>query len=417
MLNKYSIKLLGPFVELITMSELPMKGSISDSSLERIKDGGIVVENGIIKEVGEFDELAPQVIEENGVIEEVEKPMVAIPGFIDAHTHLCFAGTRAHDYALRNAGNSYLQIAKSGGGIWNTVQSTRQASKETLKRLLHDRLGVLQQLGITTVEIKSGYGLDFESELKMLKAIQEAGLQSPIDVVATCLAAHVLPKDFDGSERKYLDDLLLEFLPFIKSEGLTNRIDIFIEKAAFNPALSKSYLVDAKKMGFNLTVHADQFTVGGSKVAVDTGALSADHLEASEEKEINYIARSETVAMVLPGASMGLGMAYAPARKLLDAGGIVAIASDWNPGSAPMGNLLCQAAVLGTYEKLTNAEVLAGITFRAAKALNLQDRGKLQPGMLADIVAFDTSDYKEILYHQGAMLPSNVYKLGKNIIN
>ena len=170
-------------------------------------------------------------------------------------------------------------------------------------------------------------------------------------------------------------------------------------------------------MGFDLVVHADQFTTGGSRIAVETGALSADHLEASTDIEIKQLAASDTVAVVLPGASLGLGIGFAPARKLLDAGASMAIASDWNPGSAPMGDLLTQAAILGAFEKLSTAETFAALTFRAAKALNLNDRGTIEPGKLADMQAFPCADYREILYHQGKLKPAKVWKRGETGVN
>ena len=179
--------------------------------------------------------------------------------------------------------------------------------------------------------------------------------------------------------------------------------------------LQQPISIRPKKQGFDITVHADQFSSGGSKVAVDSGAISADHLEASGDKEITMLAKSDTIATALPGASMGLGVAFTPGRKLLDSGGALAIASDWNPGSAPMGDLLMQAAVLGSYEKLSNAEVLSGITYRAARALNLSDRGMLAPGMCADLLLFETDDYREIFYHQGKLKPLKVFKNGKSI--
>jgi imidazolonepropionase len=196
-----------------------------------------------------------------------------------------------------------------------------------------------------------------------------------------------------------------DLLPVIKNEKLSNRVDIFIEESAFDANNALTYLNRAKQMGFDITVHADQFTTGGSAVAVKSGAVSADHLEASRDAEIKILANSDTVAVVLPGASLGLGMAYAPARKLLDAGACLAIASDWNPGSAPMGDLLMQAAVMSAAEKLNTAEVFAGLTFRAAKALRLNDRGILAPGMRADLQAYPTNDYREILYQQGKLKP------------
>jgi len=203
----------------------------------------------------------------------------------------------------------------------------------------------------------------------------------------------------------------------LQAEKLCHRIDAFVEKSAFTPQEITPYLEKAKQLGFDLTIHADQFSCGGSQVAVALGARSADHLEASGEVEIQALAQSSTVAVALPGASIGLGMAFTPARKLLDQGAILAIASDWNPGSAPMGDLLAQASILATFEKLSTAEVLAGITFRAADALGLTDRGKLTTGQLADFILFPTADYREILYQQGKMKPVGVWKKGENVLS
>jgi imidazolonepropionase len=200
-------------------------------------------------------------------------------------------------------------------------------------------------------------------------------------------------------------------------EQLTNRIDAFIEKSAFSAQQIAPYFKKAKEMGFDITVHADQFTPGGSKAAVDFGAMSADHLEASTGKEISLLADSDTIATALPGASIGLGCDFTPARRLLDAGGALAIASDHNPGSAPMGDLLAQASILGTFEKLTNAEVLAGITFRAAAALRLTDRGKLEVGFLADLAVFHSDNYQDILYNQGNLKPCMIWKNGELVFD
>lgn len=193
-------------------------------------------------------------------------------------------------------------------------------------------------------------------------------------------------------------------------------MDIFIEKSAFQPDESRNFLLKAKELGFKITAHADQFTSGSSRIAVETGAVSADHLEATPDDDIDYLAKSATVATALPGASLGLGEPFAPARKLLDAGAILAIASDWNPGSAPMGNLLAQASILAAYEKLTTAEVLAGLTFRAAHALQLDDRGKLEAGKKADFAVFETDNFQNILYNQGTMVPSRVYISGEETL-
>jgi imidazolonepropionase len=408
------MKLIGPFTQILPLSELSLKGALNDEQLQIIPQGGVLVEGGLIVEVGDFEKLR----EENreAEIEEITGQQVLLPGFIDCHTHLCFAGDRSKDYALRIAGKSYLEIAKAGGGIWDSVMQTRQASKEQLAELVLQRVNRHAKDGVTTIEIKSGYGLKVEEELKQLWAIKLAAASSTVDLITTCLAAHILPKDFFGIESEYLEYILNDLLPKIKKENLANRVDIFVEESAFNFANATCYLRVAKQMGFDVTVHADQFTTGGSEVAVNVGAVSADHLEASGEKEIKLLAASDTVAVALPGASIGLGMDFAPARKLLNAGASLAIASDWNPGSAPMGDLLMQASVLSAYEKLTTAEVFAGLTFRAAKALNLHDRGSLEKGKLADFQAYLCNDYREILYHQGKLKPVRVWKLSESLI-
>ena len=406
-------KLIGPFTQLLPLSGLPMKGSIADDALQIIPQGGVLTDNGLITGVGDFETIRKS--NPDAEIEEITGDYVLIPSFVDCHTHLCFAGSRAKDYALRIAGKSYLEIAKSGGGIWDSVTQTRKASKEELIDLLLKRVDQHTKNGVTTIEVKSGYGLKVEEEIKQLQAIKEAAAKSKVDLIATCLATHILPKDFNGPVEEYLELILNKLLPKIKQDNLANRVDIFIEDGAFSPADAACYLEVAKKMGFDITVHADQFSTRGSEVAVNAGAVSADHLEASGEEEIKRLAASETVAVALPGASLGLGMDFAPARKLLNAGACLAIASDWNPGSAPMGDLLMQASILSAYEKLTTAETFAGLTFRAAKALNLYDRGILEKGKLADMQAYPCTDYREILYHQGKLKPIKVYKKGEAI--
>ena len=404
--------LFGPFDQLLTMQGIPVRGALSDDALPILQEGGILIEDGIIKEVGTYQSLKQA--HQNSEIEYhiFPKGHVALPGFIDAHTHICYAGSRAMDYAARNAGKSYLEIAKAGGGIWSTVQHTRQASTDTLVELTLKRAMAHLRRGTTTLEVKSGYGLDTRNELKMLQAIADANRGSTIDLIPTCLAAHTLPKDHKIDSRSYLEKITVEMLPVIMEQQLANRVDIFVEKGAFKEAEAISYLEKAKELGFFCTVHADQFSTAGSKVAVAVGALSADHLEASGEEEIRLLAESEVMPVALPGASLGLGCDFAPARRLLDAGAGLAIASDHNPGSAPMGHLITQAAILGTFEKLTQAEVLAGLTMRAAHALGLDDRGTLEAGKLGDLCVYQLGDLNEILYHQGSIQPVAVIKKG-----
>ncbi len=402
-------KLIGPFSQLIPLAGLPVKGAIEDEALQVVRGGGILIEAGKILEVGVFEKLKGKAT----VIEEVSGESVAFPGLIDCHTHLVWAGSRARDYALRNTGSTYQEILAAGGGIFDTVRKTQAASKAELVESTAKRVQRHLLEGVTTIEVKTGYGLLPEHEIRILEVIREVNEQTPADLISTCLAAHVCPKELTPDA--FLELIERELFPVLKSRKLTNRIDIFVEEKAFPVAIAKQYLKAAKQAGFQLTLHADQFTVGGSALAVEMGALSADHLEASTQREIDLLGNSSTVAVALPGASIGLGMAFTPARKLLDAGAALAIASDWNPGSAPMGDLLAQAAILGAFEKLSAAEVFSGITFRAAKALGLTDRGTLEMGKQADFITFPTSDYREILYLQGKVKPVAVWKNGIRI--
>jgi len=405
-------KLIGPFAQLLPMSGLPLKGALADNQLPLLENAGILLKKDRIFRIGNFDELLKEAKSLQATITELKGNHVCLPGLIDAHTHICFGGSRANDYAMRNAGKTYLEIAKAGGGIWDTVTQTRKASQEELVRSTSKLANRHLKNGVTTIEVKSGYGLSVAEELKMLRAIQKTNTKVSADLIATCLAAHMQPKDFDGTKDAYLAEISETLFPILKKESLTNRIDAFIEESAFSAEQINPYFKKAKDMGFDITVHADQFSTSGSQVAVTFNALSADHLEASTQAEVELLANSNVIATALPGASLGLGCAFTPARKILDAGGALAIASDHNPGSAPMGDLLTQAAVLGSFEKLSNTEVLAGITFRAAAALNLDDRGQLTDGFLGDFIGFHSDNYQEILYNQGNFKPCMVWKNG-----
>jgi imidazolonepropionase len=409
------MKLTGPFRQLITLDKIPLKGPVADHELEVVHDAGILFENGIIKKTGDFNTIKRELGTSSYELEQIESDMVALPGFIDCHTHICYAGSREKDYAKRVSGISYLEIARQGGGIWDTVTKTRAAGIRELQDNTEKRAYELLKQGITTVEVKSGYCLNVEGELKMLRAINQANANPEIDLIPTCLAAHMPPKDFNGSPLEYLEMINKELLPVIINEKLTSRVDIFVEEGAFSISEADAYLKIAKEKGFDIIIHADQFSVGGTKLAVKYKAKSADHLEVSSGKEIKILAQSDVIPVVLPGASVGLGTNFAPARKMLDKGTSLAISTDWNPGSAPMGDLLVQAAMLGAFKKLTIAETLAGITFRAAAALNLSNRGILSQDMKADMVAFECKNYEEIFYFQGALKPSKVWKNGQLI--
>lgn len=396
--------LIGPFRQILTLRGLALKVPLRDSDLEIRSEAGILVEKGLIVEIGDFQELIPRA----KTIVETDGDQVLVPGIVDSHTHICYAGSRSKDYALKLSGAGYADILASGGGIHHTVSETRKAGYGELLYLTSSRLNRARRQGVTTCEIKSGYGLDTDTELRMLQVIRELGC------VSTCLAAHVVPDSY-GHPTGYLDHIRHELFPKLNDVGC-NRVDIFWDDVAFHGDAAYEYMKSAAGMGFDLTVHADQFSSGGSRVAVDLGARSADHLESISEEDIAILAASDTSATVLPGACLGLGMDFPPARKLLDAGASLVIASDWNPGSAPNGHLLMQASILAMQQKLNTAETWAGITFRAAQALGLTDRGRLEPGYRADFVSFPVADIRDILYFQGNCLPSQVWIKGERIV-
>jgi imidazolonepropionase len=400
--------LVGPFHQLITMDGLCPRGPLDDSDLQIIDNAGIIMQNGIIDAVGRYADLDDFA----GKRLEIDFPSVVLPGFVDAHTHICFAGSRAEEYALKLGGSTYQEIAMSGGGIKNTVKQTRAASFEELLQGVLSRTSRMLSRGVTTCEVKSGYGLTVESEVKMLKIIANAEQIQPVSLIPTCLAAHLKPEEFETA-RSYLDYLIKNLFPILIESKLSKRIDIFVEKGAFSVDDARYYLQKAKEKRFDLVIHGDQFSQGGARLAAEIGALSVDHLEETGIEDIKHLVESNVIPIALPGASLGLGMKFAPAKKLLWEGLSLVIASDWNPGSAPMGDLLTEAAILSSYEKLTMAETFAAITARAASALKLSDRGILKPGMRADFSVFPTGKYQEILYHQGTLTPHMVFTGGE----
>lgn len=400
-------RVVGPFAQVVTLDGVAAKGPLRDSDLRIYENVGISIVDGKIVAIAPMKDL-------HGFVEHIPHPAVAMPGLIDAHTHLCFAGDRVQDYAKRLSGISYEEIANEGGGILDTVRKTRDASLEELTALTTARLYEASQEGITTCEIKSGYGLSVDSELKMLRAIKDAATYQTLSVVPTCLAAHTLPPEF-SSAVEYLQHLVEDLLPIVKAENLASRVDIFVDKAGFNVEDAERYLIQAQSLGFAICVHADQFSRGGAALAAKLKALSADHLELSTAEDFNALLNANVVPVVLPAATLGLGMPFPPARTILDAGLPLVIASDWNPGSAPMGSLLTAAALLGAAQKLSMAETWTAMTVRAAAALGFTDRGRIAPGLRADLALFPSSDYREILYHQGQMKPFATYVAGSSV--
>lgn len=343
-----------------------------------------------------------------------------LPGLIDCHTHTVFAGTREAEFEQRLQGKSYAQIAESGGGIRVSVQSVRQASCNELVALALPRLKRMLANGVTTVEIKSGYGLTVADELKMLEAVRELKRLQPIELVPTYLAAHTTPAEFADDPDAYLDTILAEpLLARIRDEQLAEFCDVFCERTAFDVARSRRVLTEAARFGLRGKLHADQITqIGASRLAAEVGAISADHLETIDQGGIDAMKEAGTIAVLLPGCSFFLGVDQAPARQLLDADLPVAIATDYNPGSAMIESLPLVMSMACTQMRMTPTEALVGATANAAAAINRQDRlGALQVGMQADLVLLDVPDHRRWAYEPGRNAVRRVIKRGITVVS
>jgi imidazolonepropionase len=368
-----------------------------------LEDAYLLCEDGRISAVGRMRDLGALPAD----VEELDgSGRCAIPGLVDCHTHPAFAGDRVDEFALRAAGASYEEIHARGGGILSTVEATRAASAEELgARVLEHRLWMLEA-GTTTFEGKSGYGLDRETELASLRAVRDAG------GVPTWLGAHAVPPEF-GDADAYLDFALAEVLP--EAAGLAEAADVFLERGAFDPAHARRYLETCANAGLVLRVHGDQFTEQGAiPLAVELGARSVDHLEATGPDGVAALAASDVVAVLLPACALFLGRPMPPARALVDAGAAVALATDFNPGSAFSESLPLVCSLAATQLELSPAEALSACTVNAAHVLGRADRiGRLAPGYDADVVLLDAPDWRYLAYHLGGSVVSDVILAGQ----
>jgi imidazolonepropionase len=340
---------------------------------------------------------------------------VVLPGLVDSHTHLVFAGTREDEFEQRLQGATYQEITARGGGINATVRRVRQSSKEELKTLARPRLRRLLAAGVTTIEVKSGYGLTLADELKSLEAIADLNAEGPWELVPTFLGAHAVPPEFVGNRASYLRLLVDEMLPEMARTRLADFCDVFCETGVFDVAESTSILGRARQLGFRLKLHADELTpLGGAELAAQLNATSADHLLCITDAGIDALAATDTVATLLPGTAFFLGLPSAPARRLLDRGLVVAVASDCNPGTCMTENLPLVGAMACTQMKMLPGEVLSALTLNAAAALARSDRiGSLEVGKQADLVLCDIPDYRHLFYHFGVNHVGRVIKRGR----
>jgi imidazolonepropionase len=345
--------------------------------------------------------------------------LVGLPGFIDSHTHLPFAGSREEEFALRIKGYTYQQLAEAGMGIRTTVRATRQISKNALKALCLKRLDQMLLHGTTTAEAKSGYGLNLEDELKQLEVIREAGQSHPVDLVPTFMGAHEVPEEYRSRKEDYIDLLIHKIIPEVRKKDLARFFDVFCEEGVFSVEETERLVQAAQAAGFRLKIHADEFAaLGGAELAAKFGAASADHLIAITEAGIQALARSTTVATLLPGVSFFLMQEKkAPARRLIDEGAVVALASDFNPGSSMMESMLF-VLQLGVFTlKMTIEEALNAVTANPAYALGLQDQvGSLEVGKKMDLVLCEIPSYLFLVYHLGINPIKHVIKNGRLVV-
>lgn len=339
------------------------------------------------------------------------------PGLVDAHTHLVFGGWRAHEVPLKIAGASYLDILNAGGGILNTLVNTRKASEA---ELFERSLGFLKEelaFGVTTVEIKSGYGLDKETELKQLRVIRRLNEEAAQDVVSTFLGAHAIPDEFKGNADGYIDYLIDEVLPVVAEEKLADFCDVFTESSVFNVEQSKKILLAAQKLGLPSKIHADEIDpLGGSELAGEIGAVSAEHLIATRDSGIEAMAKSKTVACLLPQTSLYLGKPFARARDMISAGVPVAIATDFNPGSCPSLNLQLSMNLGYLKYRLYPEEILTAVTLNAACAIGMGEMvGSVEVGKQGDMVIWNTTELPMLFYRMGSNQVKTVIKKGKTV--
>lgn len=337
-----------------------------------------------------------------------------LPGFIDAHTHLVFAGDRVDEFSRRLAGEGYLEILRQGGGILSTVRATRQASSEELLQLGLKRLDSMLAHGVTTVEAKSGYGLDRETEIRQLEVACELDRRHPVDVVSTFLGAHAVPEEFRGRPSAYVDFLIAEVLPEVAARGLARFCDVFCETGVFSPADARRLLRAAADLGLGRKIHADEMSaLGGAELAAELGAVSADHLLHVSPAGVAALAREGVVAVLLPMTAFSLREPYAPARAILEAGGAVALATDFNPGSCCSESIPLLAALGAVALGLTAGEIVTALTINAAAALGIASSvGSLEVGKQGDLVVLDAPSHRHLPYRLGVNLVERVVKRG-----
>jgi imidazolonepropionase len=400
--------------QLLTLrGPVPRRGrALADVGI--IRDGAILIHDDRIVAVG-----TRRKIESARKSRRAEKldlgGRVVLPGFVDSHTHLIFPSSRAAEYEHRISGATYEEIARRGGGIHSSVEGTRRAPAKSLKLRAMEDLQRFASYGTTTIEVKSGYGLDWKTELKILNILYELHQEQPIDIAATFLGAHVVPREYRGRADAYVNLLATKWIPNVAMAGLAEFCDVFCDRGAFTVPQARKILAAGRSCGLVPRLHAEQLAhTGAARLAIEMQAASADHLEMVDSADIRALALSNVVCTLLPGCCFHLGLPhYGPARKLIDAGAIVGVATDFNPGTSPTVSMPMILSLACTQMRMTPAEAIAAATINPAYSLRQHDRvGSLEVGKYADLAAFDVADYREIPYYFGMNLCSLTMKRG-----
>jgi len=407
--------------QLLTISGGPQRGPYM-GNLGIIENGAILIEDGLITAVGPSDQMR-SIYEDHEMIDAEHR--VVMPGFVDPHTHLVWAGDRAAEFEMRLEGKTYLEIMEAGGGINSTVQKTREATDDQLLEQARVRMEGMFRHGTTTAEVKTGYGLNIDTEIKLLRVILNLDLEGPIDLVPTFLGAHAIPPEFKDNPDGFTEHICQDMLPEVKkwwSSRVGRQIstelpfvDVFCEKGAFSLDQSRRILETAVELGFKLKIHADEFeNLGGASLAIELGAVSADHLVVTSPEDIEALGKSSTAAVALPCTPFGLAEnQYSPAKAILDAGGILAIATDLNPGTAWCESMQFAIALACRYMKLTPAQAIVAATINAAEAIGVSNLvGTLDPGKKADLLILEVQEYQHLGYRFGTNLVKKVIKNG-----
>ena len=409
------LKNIGKLVTMQGSSSFRVKEEMNKINI--IENAYIAVKNGKILAIGVGDEFG-NLCGDDTKIHDAEGLLVT-PGLIDSHTHLIHGGSRENEFSMKLNGVPYIEILNNGGGILSTVKATKEASEEELYKKAKKSLDRMLEFGVTTVEEKSGYGLELNTEIKQLEVARVLDKNHPVDLVHTFLGAHAVPEEYKENHKAYIDILVDVMMPKIKDMGLAEFCDVFCEEGVFTIEESKYILQKAKEMGYKLKIHADEIeSLGGAELAAKLGCVSADHLMAASDEGIKMMAENNVVANILPATSFNLNKNYADCRKMIDMGAIVSLSSDYNPGSCPSENLQLVMQLGCLHLKMTPNEVLTAVTINAAYAIDRADKiGSIEVGKNADFVVFDARNVEYLMYHFGINHTKKVYKNGNLVVD